>query len=780
MSFGEVGETTQTMSTGRVDKMHGVGIFDAVKILERQRLLIDTNWTVSQTGGSLMFAADILKLLQAVPDNESIITMFNFMRASVEITVRLNTNQFYYGALMLTLVPAGVGQRIDSIAMQAPSVLSAESAQAVIKKWDYAFPYEWLVPVNIAANVHPLILNCHVLAPLKFCSTCSPDNITLQVWGRYKDIELSYPTAVVQTTKTPLEFELPDTPFLTLEVPARVEKQSKVLIPKPAGSTHPATSGEEEEKDTVMKAVTALEHVTLGDAISHIPGLGMMSSALSFLVDKPDSSASQTRVVQDYNVDSFCIDVPDASTPVGYHRDRYQDPVPRRVPMSSNLTLSQYSQIPGLRGPNPALPTWNFTAIGDSTDLVSLIQRHPTLETMRIPLDYASLNAMMWRGSIKVMLQFFTTSFISARFVVQYHNPSIFADSPEDATYDSSLSRVVNVKGDTVDCFTLPWLHPYSWGTLDMIPAISVTLDSTMAAPCATASQIMIYMVMWVSGAEDIQFAMPRRINYQTEWTNVDPTGIEKQAMIHEQFQKAFPPIVENCAFDVDHAYATTEQIGSMSDYAKRYSLLPLVTGAEITPGFAQNTTSLLFNTPPVPVTTHYCQYYQFRQTAFGQMRSAFLFMSGGFRYRRYTPDLEYWVLTNPNQIDGHNNQSPGAYITTEDNMIRVSVPYSCYTPYQALGYYSGGYSFTPDTLDVSQTIVVDSTTPQWIAARDDIMFGWPILPTGLSVPVITSDEVKSDKGKEKEKEKDRGKEKQVTVPTPPRGLRRLTKQALD
>lgn len=193
MTFGEVGETTQTMTSGRQDKMHGVGIFEAVKILERQRLLTDTVWTIATSAGANLFFLDVLKELQGVADNESIIEMFNFIRADVEITLRLNTNQFYYGALMATLIPAGTGFRLDERTVQSPSIISASSAQAVVKSWDYTFPFEWLVPINIAGGQHPVTLYVDVLSQLTQANTGMGSSITLQVWGRFKNFSYLIP-----------------------------------------------------------------------------------------------------------------------------------------------------------------------------------------------------------------------------------------------------------------------------------------------------------------------------------------------------------------------------------------------------------------------------------------------------------------------------------------------------------------------------------------------------------------------------------------------------------
>lgn len=718
MTFGEVGETTITSTTGRSSKMTGVGAFTSTKLLERQRLIEDLAWTTAETAGTTLVTLDLLQQLAAVPDNADILEQFNFFRSGIEVTVRLNTNQFYYGALGVTLFPPGTGARLDERMFQSPSIISASSAQAVVKEWKYSLPFEWVAPVTIENSTLPINLVIDVLAPLTASGANMPTSITLQVWARFKDIELSYPSAIVTTSIVP---------NFTLGGAINVEKQSKVMVPKPSGSRHPNASSNSTE-DSVQEVFTSLEHVTIGDALTHIPGISTLFSALSFLVDKPDKTEEQTVVVSDHNVDMWNVDLPDIGTSMSVHRGRYMDPSVSRLPMASNMTLSQYAQTPGLRGPSEALPVWVFAANGDSTDLVSIIQLHSDNSTMKTALDYATLCSTKWRGGMKIMLQFFAPSFSSARFVVQYHNSSLLSPSPFVTEYDSTLSRVVNVKGDTVDCFTVPWLNFFSWANTNanQSPSIAITLDSVIAST-DTAVSPKIYMLLWVSGAEDIQFAGPRRISYNTDWSNEAPS-IQKQAMIHDLFKQPFVPIVENCMSDIDNGYATSEQLGSMADISKRYSPLvsPVQTTPVLPPGFAGDAVNANYLTPPGTITIAYLQYVQFRRTLYGQMRSAFLYTSGGFRFRRVCSGTEYWTLITGSDL------VQGSYTTSSDNMIRVTVPYSCNTPFQALDLRSAPYSVVYDP-DNSVTVPV-LTTPQWIAARDDVMYGWPILPAGLFV----------------------------------------------
>jgi hypothetical protein len=729
--------------------MHGVGIFENIKILERQRLLFDTTWTTATASGGAILIADMLLALANEASNLAVLKQFNFIRGGIELTVRLNTNQFYYGALAATLIPPGTGFRLDERMMQSPTTISASSAESVIKEWKYSVPFEWLPLVNILAATglsgqFPVVFALDVLCPLTTSTASAPTTITVQVWARFIDLELSYPTAIEQTSITSTNFIAGPTQRL-----ANVEKQSKVMIPRPSGSKHPNLSSNSTE-DSALVALDSLEHITLGDAISHLPGVSTLFNALSFLVDKPDKTEEQTVIVSDHNVDMWNIDTPDINTSTGLHRGRYSDPAVSRIPMSSNMTLSQFAQIPGILSDGDLIPNFVFHTNGDTTGPLALINVHPDNSSMKTPLDYAALNAIFYRGSLKVMLQFFTSSFISGRMVVQYHNYSMFAATPESSEYDSTLSRVINVKGDTTDTFQLPFLHPYSWVNSRSSPGISVTLDSVIASTDTTATP-NIYMIVWIAGGEDIQFAGPRRIQYNTEWSSAAPT-VEKQAMIHEMFKEKFSPIVENCRSDIDNAYATTEQIGSMSDLAKRYSMLPLqlVTTPVVPAGWDPEIANTQYNIAPTTMTIQYLQYAAFRQTLYGQMRSAFLYSCGGYRFRRVCSGLEFWAL------ECFNDLAQGTYTTTHDGMLRMTVPYNSVTPYTSLGYLSSGYKIVPDPDNSSSTPTFTASTPQWLAARDDVMFGWPCLPKGMTIPQPAAQEEKINLRKSRGKGKER------------------------
>lgn len=736
MSFGEVGFTGEQSTDGYKSAAHSVGHFADTRVLERMALLFEATWTTSSTG--LLYNNDVLKALCGVSRNQVIMNQFEYFKADIELTIRLNTNQFYYGAVMATLWPTGAtGARIDERSVLDPTVISASSAESVVKIWKYSYPMAWLDTAGANAGKYPVELNIDVLAPLKAANDNMPSAITIQMWARFVNVELAFPTDSVSVRK------LKD----------KGQAQSArggipVKFPSKSKSRHPADDPDS-GLNSVDRAISAIESVTIGDAVQEVKSLasfvtenwGAVTSALGFLFDKPDRDVCQTPIIEEGSIDLFSCDIADTNPTICTYKGRYVDPAGGRMPMTKNWTISDYARIPALR------QLASVFAAQDDNITVNLIRKHPFNSSLKTPLDYAVLASHQWRGSIKVCCQFFTSSFISARFVVQYINQNQTTGYPSE--YDSGLSRVINVKGDTLDTFTLPWLNRWWWnsiasGSTNAEPQIKITCASAIASTDTVASPI-IYLVIWVAGGDDIQFAYPRVVQ-ASEWSNLEAPPLrrqkkkkkkEAQSAMGELFTKTFPPIGENTFYDIDRGYSTSEMLGPITDMCKRYSPLPVVSNKEFNslPGFRCNTLDLQYfaNISSQP----YTNWYAFRQTLFGQWRACFLFRSGGYRFRYYgVPSSRYvWKIQDQDSID----VTGTTYVSPHDGISRLTIPQVAYWPFGYLGSATDPDEGRPGGLSVailSGAPTMDDTCPTYIAARDDLQFGYPILPTGMSEPV--------------------------------------------
>lgn len=751
MSFGEVGYIGEQSMGGYASVAHGVGEFTDNEIVERMAHLHDEAWAITDPVG-LLHTMDIDKALREIPRNADVFRQYRYYRGDIEVTVRMNTNQFYYGALMVTLYPGGttIGPKLDTRAVLDPTIISASCGESVIKEWQYQWPLAWKPTSGSIVDLLPTTLSLDVVAPLTAGKASMPSAITVQIWARFKNVKLSYPFYIPGQMK---RSESKKTTVIYGERCDGDESHSAkggspiVIYPQKEQSYHPRKKykGKEEPANTLDKAVKAVESITIKDAWDGISSLvstaaTYLGEAASFILDKPNLEVSQMPTNIEGCQDLFTTDLPDTNVSVGMHHGKYVDPGPDRMPMSKDWTISQYAQIPGLR-----IPLQTFTAEGQSVNTF-LVMSHPTTSTYRIPLDWAWLNAMQYRGSIRVCLMFFTSSFISARFVVQYINgneyPAGFATD-----YDDGISRVINVKGDTTDTFMCPWLARNWWGRVPE-GQISVTCDSVIASADTSVSP-KIYMIMWVAGGEDIQFAFPRQVR-PGEWgpsTSItDPNGTtpspwngdESHTAVGKIFKEKFCPMTENCFYDIDSGFCTSEQLGSVAEISKRYSLILPVSGGSDTQtfGFAWKQ---LDDYAAWGVTNAYNSYLRFRRSFFGQWRAAFFFRSGGYRWRYYSADGTKYLWSIVSDLGGTREVYGSLYPSAYDNVARLTVPQNNEAPFQYLG-----TIIANNGLDIQNEIgTVPPVTSQYItmiAAGDDEQYGLPILPRYQTTAVSSED----------------------------------------
>jgi hypothetical protein len=745
LSFGEVGETQLTEVSHDTLKATSGGEFKDTSLLERMCLITQLAWTTASTGQ--LYLGDLHQLLLAYARNKQVISQFNLIRAGIEVSIRLNTTAFYYGLLGATLWPTfGTGGVVDERMVIDPVTISASSANAVIKRISYMWPEAWLLCKDINNGNNPIYLSLDVLAPLTVASSNAGETVSIQVWARLTDVELAYPCAqsYTLTEKVEKEDDKPKRHSSGFKVQSGTSAL-KVKYPKRGLSRFVNDIGG--QATDMYDAVTTIPAPDIPKPSSMISSLispfAELADGLFAILDKPDVAEPQTRIIREPMADLYATDIDDTNVNIAIYKKRYLDPGTARVPLSKDMTISQYAQIPGLR-----MPAKTFTQ-STTIQTIPLITSHNDDATFyRIPLDYARYSALMWRGTIKVMLQFVTSAFITSRFAVQIYNPNIESAVPSDTT--AGLTRIVDVRGDTIDTFTVPWLDKH-WWTRNDGPKITIVPIADFVSNDA-GSTPKIYCLVWVAGGEDIQFAFPQPV-LPANWNNTSPTfdvpengqpfakgmkarpnGFEVQCSIGEQFQKTFPPIGEGVKFQSDSGFCTTEMLGSIPDICKRYSTLTTsaVSGA---PAPFQGMLDEMLDVQPDLLTTNtfnYHTYWRFRNTFFGSWRAAFLFRCGGVRYRNYTVIGEELTYTG-HTFDGSTSIALNNfnYYNSPDNVVRLTIPQLYTLPYKYLcdpfaSNQWAGISVFPAT-------ALNASDVEWIAARDDVQLGFPIIPAWTS-----------------------------------------------
>lgn len=702
LTFGEVGTTAEHVAPGyELAVAHGVGEMEKTELLERAILVTNVAWDVSAVPGTL-YLNDIDKVLRDYTRNWATLRQFQLYRADYEITVRLNTNQFYFGALMVNLFPGDViGQFADELAVLQPTIISASCAESVVASLEYPFPFAWKSTTN---NTQPVYLSIRNLTRLGQASPTSNDAVSVQIWARFKNIRLSYPRLLSATP--PLEEDEIAVKKREYEAQSASGKLT-IKRPKKTLSNHPVDSIES-GVDEVANALTSVASGTISGLTDMVSGGISDALGLISLLDKPDKVVSQTPMIIEAASDAFCADVEDTNVSVSVYKDRYVDPGKSRMPMSKAWTVSGYAQIPGLRFIS------TLTSVSAPLE-IDLIRSNHSADESRIPLDWAYINSTQWRGSIKLMLQFFTSAFTSARYVLEYINAEEFIGWESD--YTNGIARVIDVKGDTTEMIELPWLSQ-NWWTQLRTPRVRLRLISEIASTTPSVDA-QIYVVGWVAGGDDIQFAWPR-IPYIAEWPwrEPPPSENEAQSSIQEMFAQPFPPIAEGCMYDVDQGLCTNEALGLITDLCKRYS--EMEPSSTFDPTYIDG--GMLDNFFPAPVSgVQYGAWQSFLRTYFGLWRNCFLYRSGGYKWREYPQTTVMWEV----QSSTTRSTWGTLYAPPFDGVKRLTLPQVMVNPYGMIGVPNSQISIVKKDLGAGRT-------PVFVAARDDLQLGYPVLPQGL------------------------------------------------
>jgi hypothetical protein len=683
--------------------------------LERAVVVTKQAWSVFDLDGEL-FRVDVDKFLREFARNAAILEQFLYYRADIEVTLRINSNQFYAGAIAVTLFPSNfTGNRFDERMMLDPVVISASSAEAVIKKWDYMWPFAWKPTKSgeLSVDAYPTNMVVDVLVPLLRAHPEIPDTVEVQVWARFVNIQLSNPKE-------------PDAPAWVKK--EKIQAQSAtgkltVQVPGSSSASHPAADSSAVGGGTLgglLAPVGAVVSSVMSDAEQAVDSVAsFVTNPLGSLVgllagfDKPDRAEAHTPIIIDAAVDMYNADVADSNVSVGLYKARYVDPGSGRMPMSKDWTISEYARIPGLRE-NAAR---EYVNEGDFVEY-DLIRQAASALTARIPLDFAVWSSELWRGSIKICLMFFCSTFTSARFALTFINSDDSGGTfPPDYSY--GVSKVINVKGDTIDTTTLPWLST-AWWDPGKVPKIKLEMITPVTS-VDVALNTKISVLLWVAGGEDIQFAWPRiPADGDWAWNGAAPAEeIKSQSAPGSIFQKTFPPIAENVSYDIDQGYAHNESIGPISDLMKRYSVLKTTANTDST--FRGQVMDIQ---PDPDASATYANWYAFRRTLFGNWRSAFLFRSGGYRYRKYlTTNTGFWTIQT---TIGGKTSDVTTYEPPHDGTVRLTIPQLSVYPFAML----------TDTFNVGYIDIAGSADTSddraYLAARDDVQVGYPILPIGM------------------------------------------------
>jgi hypothetical protein len=633
--------------------------------------------------------------------NDCVCSYFYGIRCDLEVHFRVNSNQFYAGSLMITSLPdlATVYECLATQiarSWQKPKIISAQTQDTIVMQFPWMRAERFLPISSLLGETPEIVLwtvFVDVLTQLRAAFT-APDSLSVQVTGRLVNVQLVWPI-----TDSESKYFRPQSKQVTPRVTPPARPRSRVHFNRGAADpVQQASSAISTTSNSVASTISSVIDAVatpVEDVLGAIqPLASLFSTFLSF--DKPELQNTLQRFVQLPSADFTQSDQKTWSLPLTLNKNSYLSTEGSKVPDGGAWTWSRVAMTPAL--------------VGVSTFSNSSSPFIYTMVTKATPLAFACSNHLMYRSSVRVMLQFFAPTFVSGRILVLYNPSSI---TPV-ASVDNNITRIIDVKGDTTVQFTLPWINPTDFLDVDEGGALTngpgyiqlSVYNDIVTSDSSTDPNIDV--AVWMSAAPDCQFSYPV---YQGLYNDA-PRRFRPQCDIQQSFTRTFPPFVENCTMYTDQHYCTSEVSDLLTDQLKRFQLsyVPTAVG----------------QTQPVGY-----QYTPSESTIGWAINNAFVFRRGGVLYRFLRKDKVASPVIQTAYFEGPTAEFvPGsgeAYIQSGnvDATFSIALPWVEEVPYTSQTDYSvrmAVYAFTTTDTDPDFPTV-------FCAVRDDFELGWLVAP---------------------------------------------------
>jgi len=604
-------------------------------------------WTVSMPASvTTLPAAQVLNPFKFLITDatctsiQDVTQWYFYIRSDLEIHFRLNTNQFYAGALAISARPGGVGNFSDSL-QQARSwlgmkIISAAKQDTVVLTLPWPLPERFVPISDIINNRGVWTVYIDILSPL-VAAISSPSGIDVSIFVRFKNPQLVFPWHAQSPHRNQSGKQVVKQSGSSTQIKLPRYKAKRQVVHVSTSHKDPVQEAQSPSSPSVMSTVGTLLGMipTVGpileEATTLINPVMSIVSALGGLLDKPEMDEPPMRVYPNVAANMCTVDSPDQSQPLATYKTSYLNIDPSVIPGGENWTVARVAQTPVLHS--------QFTFTSTSNECTVPFLANGT------PFSLAANSHAFWRGSVRYMIKFFASAFISGRLLLVL-SPSATASENSIA---NNLSRVIDVKGDTTDCFTVPFVYPYDFypGILQnpVPPASMLNLQFSLLNQIVTNDVSVtpsIDMVIFAAAGPDCQFSGPLD-GYEMEYTYPNTSAvlrvyraklaaarkarerkkddmfdfkIVKQCDVFAEFKIAFPPFMQDCQYLADSHHVVSETTMYVTDLMKRYQAAG----------------------PPLNSVTSTVQYpstYNPASVTLGYLWSrCFMFKRGGVRYK--------------------------------------------------------------------------------------------------------------------------------------------------
>lgn len=272
--------------------------------------------------------------------------------------------------------------------------------------------------------------------------------------------------------------------------------------------------------------------------------------------------------------------------------------------------------------------------------------------------------------------------------------------------YGDLMTRIVDVKGDTWEAITVPFLQPSTWSDIDAPPTLQ-TLKVELLTPIIGSSDPgapIVYVNVFRAGGEDLEFS-----GYRNPTTF---TGLQNQMNIGSKFAEKFPAINQGTSQSMTNGNVMCETIDAVGDLVKK-------------PCWHGSTTEFF----PSSGTRLYGPFHYFARF--------FMYWRGGRVLRHYHPGNttthnDGWYLVNGSYTD---NMLENGWVPAYGTATALYQQEGCLVPYYCAQHYWPTHAQGTTTVNscydhapLDATLEISAKDHIAISGADDFVFMYPVL----------------------------------------------------
>nr|DAZ87920.1 TPA_asm: hypothetical protein [Phagomor virus 1] len=540
-----------------------------IEYLSRPMLLVSSVWGVDQSG--CIFVSDFPYELRKFSNFVSRMSAFQMARFGVRFMIRMNGSSLHYGRLAFSVLPYVGSKYVPSAYQNSVSLLNFPSicvspsdptTQHLEVPYTNPRPF---VPVRKMLNevyhseaaFFKFII--HIYTPLSGPPGVAPVSFTVHF--QLIDLDL---IGFCGVPITAVPYEAP------LLFPA---KEMQDIMGQNAFFTQASKVSKEANKKSQNGSLSsALASAgSIAGMVSAIPGLGEVAAPIGAIAslgsgiaaalgwDRPLTTKVTEKVYERRPNPNFGVGIDMAEMLCFDPENKVGDMVSAMGGDQRDMEISRIISRPGfiqrlkLASSVGAESRFGLIFVSPLATLVAgkfPLTDSSVVEILETPLSYVARAFTFWRGSIRFHCQVISSVFHSCRIRVVY-NPYAADLASAQLLKTDLISQVIDIRGDTDFEFTVPYMQYENYRPVsdDFELSANGVLGFYVVNPLTYPSLPIpdIYVNVWISGAEDLEFYRPTsrylipRIEYVTQ------AGIVEEAA--KPIQEGQGVVVKNFCF---------------------------------------------------------------------------------------------------------------------------------------------------------------------------------------------------------------------------------------